>query len=215
MNEEDGIGHIPVAQRDTQAQADVLVLCTANVYRSPMAAALLARRLATLGVTTPVHSAGMLRYGDPPHHGEWTGPRPPGEPLSRWSSAGTGRDLADQRVAGPLIGLPWPEHVFGQILARAQPSEDDAHITVSAGDQPSANHPQVPFGGQPSRRRQRAVSYTRSAITEQSRVLRQQNLLRVAINKIVDGNPGSTPPHGLRSGFARFGTPFDRPEPGG
>ena len=32
-----------------------------------MAAPLLARRLAALGVTTPVRSAGMIRSGDPPH----------------------------------------------------------------------------------------------------------------------------------------------------
>ncbi len=48
-------------------EAGVLVLCTANVCRSPMAAALLARRLADLAVTVPVRSAGMLSRGDPPH----------------------------------------------------------------------------------------------------------------------------------------------------
>ena len=51
------------AKRDT----GIVVLCTANVCRSPMAAALLARRLAVLGVTVPVCSAGMIRCGDPPH----------------------------------------------------------------------------------------------------------------------------------------------------
>jgi protein-tyrosine phosphatase len=45
---------------------DITVLCTANVCRSPMAAALLARRLSELGVTARVRSAGMLRDGDPP-----------------------------------------------------------------------------------------------------------------------------------------------------
>jgi protein-tyrosine phosphatase len=45
----------------------IVVLCTANVCRSPMAAALLARRLAGLGVAAHVRSAGMLRDGDPPH----------------------------------------------------------------------------------------------------------------------------------------------------
>jgi len=45
----------------------VLVLCTANVCRSPMAAALLTRRLAALGAAEPVRSAGMTRPGDPPH----------------------------------------------------------------------------------------------------------------------------------------------------
>jgi|SRR6266702_1603708 len=47
-------------------KAGVLVLCAANVCRSPMAAALLARRLAALGVRVPVRSAGVLRDGDPP-----------------------------------------------------------------------------------------------------------------------------------------------------
>jgi protein-tyrosine phosphatase len=44
----------------------IVVLCTANVCRSPMAAALLARRLAELEVAVRVWSAGMLRGGDPP-----------------------------------------------------------------------------------------------------------------------------------------------------
>jgi protein-tyrosine-phosphatase len=41
----------------------VLVVCTANVCRSPMAAALLARRLS--GLPAAVRSAGLLRDGDP------------------------------------------------------------------------------------------------------------------------------------------------------
>lgn len=48
-------------------ETGILVLCTANVCRSPMAAALLARRLARLGVTVPVRSAGMAGHGEPPH----------------------------------------------------------------------------------------------------------------------------------------------------
>ncbi len=44
----------------------IVVLCTANVCRSPMAASLLGRRLAALGAAVPVRSAGMLRGGDPP-----------------------------------------------------------------------------------------------------------------------------------------------------
>jgi len=69
MNDEDGIAHIPAArtQRDAPAEVGILVLCTANVCRSTMAAPLLARRLAALGVTVPVRSAGMIRCGDPPH----------------------------------------------------------------------------------------------------------------------------------------------------
>jgi protein-tyrosine phosphatase len=45
----------------------IVVLCTANVCRSPMAAALLAQRLSELGVAARVRSAGMLRGGEPPH----------------------------------------------------------------------------------------------------------------------------------------------------
>jgi protein-tyrosine phosphatase len=44
----------------------IVVLCTANVCRSPMAASLLGRRLAALGAAVPVRSAGILRSGDPP-----------------------------------------------------------------------------------------------------------------------------------------------------
>jgi len=54
-------------QRNNPGAAGIIVLCTANVCRSPMAAALLARRLAALGVTVPVHSAGMTGSGHPPH----------------------------------------------------------------------------------------------------------------------------------------------------
>jgi protein-tyrosine phosphatase len=72
MNDINDVQCIPVAhaQREDPGdpdEASIVVLCTANVCRSPMAAALLARRLAALGVTVPVRSAGMLRRGDPPH----------------------------------------------------------------------------------------------------------------------------------------------------
>ncbi|HEX3921215.1 MAG TPA: hypothetical protein VHY31_02920 [Streptosporangiaceae bacterium] len=61
-------GAIPAARPpwDAGPQAGVLVLCTANVCRSPMGAPLLARRLDRLGVTVPVRSAGMLGDGMPP-----------------------------------------------------------------------------------------------------------------------------------------------------
>jgi protein-tyrosine phosphatase len=45
---------------------DILVLCTANVCRSVIAAALLARRLDTAGASASVRSAGILSAGDPP-----------------------------------------------------------------------------------------------------------------------------------------------------
>jgi protein-tyrosine phosphatase len=53
-------------KRDNTDSSGIVVLCTANVCRSPMAAALLARRLGVLGVSVPVRSAGMIGGGDPP-----------------------------------------------------------------------------------------------------------------------------------------------------
>jgi len=67
MNGEDGTAQIPAAPHEPPPQPSILVLCTANICRSPMAAPLLARQLAALGEPVPVHSAGTLRHGDPPH----------------------------------------------------------------------------------------------------------------------------------------------------
>jgi len=61
------IDRIPGERQDDPGAVGILVLCTANVCRSVMAAALLARRLSELGVAAHVRSAGMLRAGDPPH----------------------------------------------------------------------------------------------------------------------------------------------------
>jgi protein-tyrosine phosphatase len=48
------------------SSSEVLVLCTANVCRSPMAQALLTDRLAALGQAVTVRSGGMLGDGEPP-----------------------------------------------------------------------------------------------------------------------------------------------------
>jgi protein-tyrosine phosphatase len=45
---------------------EVLLLCTGNVCRSPMAEALLGRRLTECGVGASVRSAGVLSEGEPP-----------------------------------------------------------------------------------------------------------------------------------------------------
>lgn len=67
MRDIDGIGPVPAtgARRDDPDATAIVVLCTANVCRSPMAAALLTRRLSELGVTARVRSAGMLPGGQP------------------------------------------------------------------------------------------------------------------------------------------------------
>jgi protein-tyrosine phosphatase len=49
-----------------QPVTDILVLCTANMCRSPMAQALLARELAAAGAAGSVRSAGLLRDGEQP-----------------------------------------------------------------------------------------------------------------------------------------------------
>ena len=193
MIDEDGIAHIPAAPWDTPAEVGIVVLCTANVCRSPMAAALLARRLAALSVTVPVRSAGMIGSGDPPHpevisvmasygievashrsrmavaadlapaslvlamardhlryaavtepgawpraftlkelirRGDRIGPRPPGEPLSRWlSRAHAGRvrtsllgDSLDDDVpdpaGGPLRGYADTASLLDRLVTR-------------------------------------------------------------------------------------------------
>jgi protein-tyrosine phosphatase len=46
--------------------SQVLILCTANVCRSPMAQALLTDRLTALGSRAAVRSGGMLAGGEPP-----------------------------------------------------------------------------------------------------------------------------------------------------
>jgi protein-tyrosine phosphatase len=51
----------------TISGVEVLVVCTANVCRSPMAEALLTRRMTELGSDTTVRSAGMLGDGNPPY----------------------------------------------------------------------------------------------------------------------------------------------------
>jgi protein-tyrosine phosphatase len=51
------------------APASILVLCSANQCRSPMAAALLNRRLGALRIPVAVRSAGLLQEGAPPSPG--------------------------------------------------------------------------------------------------------------------------------------------------
>jgi protein-tyrosine phosphatase len=64
----EAINHFSTARtrREDPGEGGIVVLCTANVCRSPMAAALLTRRLAALGVAVPVRSAGMISSGEPP-----------------------------------------------------------------------------------------------------------------------------------------------------
>ena len=50
----------------SQSPTTIVVLCSANQCRSPMAQMLLLRRLATLDAPVAVCSAGLLRDGDPP-----------------------------------------------------------------------------------------------------------------------------------------------------
>jgi protein-tyrosine phosphatase len=59
------IGSGPGNGQVLQLMTDVLVLCTANVCRSVMTAALLTRRLVSVGATASVRSAGMLGEGQP------------------------------------------------------------------------------------------------------------------------------------------------------
>jgi protein-tyrosine phosphatase len=67
------------------SSAEVLVLCTANVCRSPMAQALLTDRLAVLGRAVTVRSGGMLGDGERPR------------PEAITAMAGYGLDITSHR----------------------------------------------------------------------------------------------------------------------
>jgi low molecular weight protein-tyrosine phosphatase len=115
----DSGGAVPAArpQRDSGPQAGVLVLCTANVCRSPMGAPLLARRLDRLGVTVPVRSAGMLADGMPP------------DPAAVTVMAGYGIEIASHRSR---VARPDDLARAGLVLAMARENLRYAVVTEPA-----------------------------------------------------------------------------------
>jgi protein-tyrosine phosphatase len=88
---ERGGAEVPAAQPPGRAGTEILVLCTANVCRSPIAAAMLASALAGRAGRVSVRSAGMLAAGAPP------------DPLAVSAAARLGLDIAAHRsrLAGP------------------------------------------------------------------------------------------------------------------
>src|SRR5580658_8526978 len=128
----------------------LVVLCTANVCRSPMAAALLARRLSELGVTARVQSAGMLRGGDPPLPGVIS------------VMAGYGIDLAAHRsrVAGAadlaqasLVLAMAREHLRYAVVTEpgAWPRAFTLRELIRRGERIGPRPPGEPFSGWLSR----------------------------------------------------------------
>jgi protein-tyrosine phosphatase len=95
--------------------AEVLVVCTANVCRSPMAEALLRRSLAEAGQDVTVRSAGMLAGGEPP--------RP--EVVS--AMAGYGLDVSGHRSRRMT-----PEDLERADLTLAMARENLRHAVVTA-----------------------------------------------------------------------------------
>ena len=99
------------------APASILVLCSANQCRSPMAAALLNRRLGAFGSRVAVRSAGLLQEGEPPSPGAISALVP------------YGLDISGHRSHGVTVAdLTWADLVLG--MAR----EHVRHAVVTAPD---------------------------------------------------------------------------------
>jgi protein-tyrosine phosphatase len=79
----------------------ILVVCTANICRSPMFGALLGRDLAAIGAPFEVSSGGLLEWDEP------------ADPSAVAVLAGHGLDISDHR-SRPLATLDMPS--FGLIL---------------------------------------------------------------------------------------------------
>jgi protein-tyrosine phosphatase len=99
------------------ARPNVLVLCSANQCRSPMAGALLDRRLGALRIPVVVRSAGLLQVGAPPSPGAISALIPYGLDISGHRS---------HRVT--VADLTWADLVLG--MAR----EHVRHAVVTAPD---------------------------------------------------------------------------------
>ncbi len=101
---------------------DVLVLCAANMCRSPMAAALLARELASRPARVTVRSAGFLTEGEPP------------APLAVAALAGHGVDISAHRSR---LVRPADLDAAGLVLAMAR-AQLRAAVVLEPGVWPRA-----------------------------------------------------------------------------
>jgi protein-tyrosine phosphatase len=99
------------------APASILVLCSANQCRSPMAAALLSRRLSALRIPVAVRSAGLLQEGAPPSPGAISALVPYGLEISGHRS---------HRVT--VADLTWGDLVLGMTREHVR------HAVVTAPD---------------------------------------------------------------------------------
>lgn len=109
-----GVGIVPCNGAE-RASGGVLVLCTANVCRSPAAAALLSQRLAGADPAVPVSSAGLLPGGSPVL------------PEMRAVMAGYGADLAGH--VSRIVSAP---DLAGAALVIAMAREHLRHAVVLA-----------------------------------------------------------------------------------
>ena len=99
------------------APASILVLCSANQCRSPMAAALLDRRFGALRIPVAVRSAGLLQEGAPPSPGAIS------------ALASYGLEISGHRSHRVTVAdLNWADLVLG--MAR----EHVRHAVVTAPD---------------------------------------------------------------------------------
>ncbi len=96
---------------------EILIICTANVCRSVMAAALLAHRLATTGAAASVRSAGMLTDGEPAAPGAVAALAGRGLDVSAHSSC---RTDADGLLRADLVLAMAREHLRYAVVTAPQ-----------------------------------------------------------------------------------------------
>jgi protein-tyrosine phosphatase len=134
-----------VSDASSAAPANVLVLCSANQCRSPMAAGLLVRRLGAVRIPVAVCSAGLLQEGEPPSPGAVSAMAPYGLDISGHRSHRVTE--ADLTWADLVLGMS-REHVRHAVVTMpdAWPRSFTLKELVRRGEEIGRTRPGEPLG---------------------------------------------------------------------